>query len=1778
MYRIFNDYSESSIKAYFFKVSGIYVLRPDHNGIIYFYMPDKNIKFSLHEFKKISEAIRSFDKQTFNKLTLVLLEHLSVSHINPSKPAGSSDIIYEMICSLLNNLVILQLDAKDFIFNLTEEEKKKFNSFIRFRKSLIFGLMRSTESFRNFFLSYCLEFMDEIKKFQDLLMGSKSLEELVEEGEYSSLIDLMRFLHDKSERAVVIRGIIKKEPKIVKESVESSEFEFFLIMMVITNEIKTSESDVENLYLWFTEFMKTNNRDNAFKKTIDLIALKFIHLNEIPFNRVHEDYPDFFYKSFMTIPAAEKDIIRSISIKMIKEHINIFSDILLKNVDGSYGEDEILNSVCFLQNRLSEEDLYQMTEKLFHAYENNKDVATLIFIFLENMGRVEPLVKKFLKIKEVSLNLLIALNFDDKNFDYKYSKNIFNIFINGIDCVHFDDKIYRGYILEYIQLNISEDAKIHHGLLDYVICINNIGVEELSLLARIALIKNDFLFLKRILLHPLAESNSCLKKLVENVLGKALRASPINTGLLLAYRYNQLPKNSDLEFMLESYSLYCYKMWSALDNHEDINVSFSFHNSENAMMSDGGEKIINASQKLFHGIDPQDSYKECMIFIGEELKRIEKNYTALINKNARAKFVPEERQKGKMVIHKPMTEEEKYIARLHTALRLLKNDPYPEARASFNPRFKGFKISVGYCYEMAKQANTRETLIEELAFIRREHNTDKGEMKYNLPGDSASCPQGAQGRLYQFFVLSHNLLMWENRQKFSREKSLELFNPYTFHEIIKDYMLKCLRGLSKSFHENNHYDLVWLCFAYQFCITLPPEEKLNLTRHKAKLAIEHILENEIDYNQLYIRLAKIYEISVNETSIIKVDIFLKNLIRKYLIETFELNDVANSSSEHMEIWEGMRNIVIYEMYPNLLLHFLLPATSENSEFQYQELVNVAGYINDPAVIERFRENLVVNLPVLINFCLNKYTHNKLSTLLNNIFLLKKEDVLSEDDIRLFVSLFLELALKDKKFDEKISEFIFASNKIFHAHIGSLIKQELKNFIPTITYEKFSRVRKVLSHLLKEKLLSVEDLNEILEIPMLRCLDECQITQLLRWEWFASGIMKIIVSNNPGKVLREDFNVKFSSLSKLDSFNEAKKLSLQGHPKASFQLAKFYGQKSGLKRKSLNIELSNLYFSIALHQAMLIRDDKLISSIEKNHKIKTKTPEEIFYAKILDMLTAKDKESEEKALGDLLLLASSIDLGVPLYSHNFNSEAKSKVTHIIRNCKNSSDRKTIIILLNIFEKLKENQCYVQNSVGDMSDIDPRIVIPELKLSLSLERFQMAVKVFLSDYRDFDEKPLCNVESFCGMLEIIFQIENLRLIDFIQRIHFGLMKKRDYQGNIHAMGKSSQEILVLMLNDIFEKLQHKLRVCVETVKDSSFSLAYALVKSRQFFNDKIYISSEDMLHVLKNELEIDNATIGIHFKNILFLKNHQDSFQGIALALSEIEIENQLKEIILTYGLNLSEERKFKKTQFDLNVNTIPIIKDPRERMVNYVFNRKIQFNESLFNNPIFKNNMIGPLKVYVFGMPKTGRSSFLLSLGGMSNENLGEYQHDNESLVPCRYISFSVGSYRTDLELLDITSLNKINVASAQGFAEHSHLLVLCFNITDRKSFEELKRRIDEIKPGLKRIPQMMIVGTHADLADKRMVSYSEGVNFARAQSSQVQKVPYMEVSSTKDKLIQVAFNTVVYCAIEPFVKKEKIASFFDDSSSRNRISNPHQSNANNNSSISYPPPPQPLGP
>lgn len=158
-----------------------------------------------------------------------------------------------------------------------------------------------------------------------------------------------------------------------------------------------------------------------------------------------------------------------------------------------------------------------------------------------------------------------------------------------------------------------------------------------------------------------------------------------------------------------------------------------------------------------------------------------------------------------------------------------------------------------------------------------------------------------------------------------------------------------------------------------------------------------------------------------------------------------------------------------------------------------------------------------------------------------------------------------------------------------------------------------------------------------------------------------------------------------------------------------------------------------------------------------------------------------------------------------------------------------------------------------------------------------------------------------------------------------------------------------------------------------------------------------------------------------------------------------------------------------------------------------------------------------IKCLLIGSSGVGKSSILERY--VSNNF---YQHFITTIgVDYKFKDIIIDNFKIKLQLWDTASQERFRCITS-NYYRNSHIIIICFDITDHYSFNELNFWIEDASRYITEPVLMVICGTKVDLTKKRIISYEEAKNFALNKNME-----YFEISSKTGEGIELMFNKIL---------------------------------------------------
>jgi small GTP-binding protein len=187
------------------------------------------------------------------------------------------------------------------------------------------------------------------------------------------------------------------------------------------------------------------------------------------------------------------------------------------------------------------------------------------------------------------------------------------------------------------------------------------------------------------------------------------------------------------------------------------------------------------------------------------------------------------------------------------------------------------------------------------------------------------------------------------------------------------------------------------------------------------------------------------------------------------------------------------------------------------------------------------------------------------------------------------------------------------------------------------------------------------------------------------------------------------------------------------------------------------------------------------------------------------------------------------------------------------------------------------------------------------------------------------------------------------------------------------------------------------------------------------------------------------------------------------------------------------------------------------------------NISNQNNSNFENNLkfTYEFKIILLGSISVGKTSIL------SRYTLNEFREDYKCTIKSDFKVKTINvnkDSQAKLNIWDTCGDEKFRAITRQYYKEAQGIL-LVYDITNKESFENIDKWIEDIKNSAPSNCVIFLVGNKSDLADKRIITFQEGKNKAEEYG-----LLFNEVSAKNGDNILLIFGNISEAIIEQFEK------------------------------------------
>eukprot|EP01083_Nonionella_stella_P141298 435095_1 len=173
--------------------------------------------------------------------------------------------------------------------------------------------------------------------------------------------------------------------------------------------------------------------------------------------------------------------------------------------------------------------------------------------------------------------------------------------------------------------------------------------------------------------------------------------------------------------------------------------------------------------------------------------------------------------------------------------------------------------------------------------------------------------------------------------------------------------------------------------------------------------------------------------------------------------------------------------------------------------------------------------------------------------------------------------------------------------------------------------------------------------------------------------------------------------------------------------------------------------------------------------------------------------------------------------------------------------------------------------------------------------------------------------------------------------------------------------------------------------------------------------------------------------------------------------------------------------------------------------------------------------IPKITIALIGNSGVGKSSILTRL----MDHTFDEQRVETLGVDYREKEMTILDTRVKLRVLDTAGQERFRSISA-WYYRVSHAFIVVFDITDKQSFLDLERWLNQVNERASDVAKLFLVGTKIDLQQQRMVTFDEANTYAQSKNFR-----YCEVSAKSGRNINQLFTTVAL-----YVLRDKVVDIF----------------------------------
>ena len=151
-----------------------------------------------------------------------------------------------------------------------------------------------------------------------------------------------------------------------------------------------------------------------------------------------------------------------------------------------------------------------------------------------------------------------------------------------------------------------------------------------------------------------------------------------------------------------------------------------------------------------------------------------------------------------------------------------------------------------------------------------------------------------------------------------------------------------------------------------------------------------------------------------------------------------------------------------------------------------------------------------------------------------------------------------------------------------------------------------------------------------------------------------------------------------------------------------------------------------------------------------------------------------------------------------------------------------------------------------------------------------------------------------------------------------------------------------------------------------------------------------------------------------------------------------------------------------------------------------------------------------IKILMVGDSSIGKTCLILRFTGKPFSA----EHFPTIAIDFKMLQLQIEDQEVSVQIWDTAGQERFKTLT-QSFYKSSDGIFLCFSVTDRKSFENINRWLDQIKNNSPEKVDILLVGNKTDLEEERVVSQEEAREFAESN-----EIDYIETSAKNGQNVQ----------------------------------------------------------